>query len=70
MVHSSEVKVSGRTEKRAEAIKTGRVEVRVVLCCLQACSRRYVVLAENIREWKLLRVGEMILEPDHRLLEL
>jgi len=70
MVHSSEVKVSGRIEKRAEAMRTGRVEVRVVLCCLQACSRWNVVSAEKVREWKLLRVGGMILEPDQRLLEL
>ena len=69
MVHSSELKVSGRTENRAEATRTGRVEVRVVLCCLQACSRWNVVSAEKVREWKLLRVGGMILEPDQRLLE-
>lgn len=50
MVHSRELKVSARVEKRAEAMRTGRVEVKVVPCCLHACRRLCVVLAEKVRE--------------------
>lgn len=70
MVHSSEWKVEGMAEKRADAIRTGRVEVRVVLWSLQARSKLRVVLNEKAREMTLLRVGGMILEPDQRLLGL
>ena len=69
-MHSSELNVSGKVEKRAEAMSTGRVEVKVVPCSLQACSRWFVFLAEKVREWKLLRVGGMMLEPDQRLVGL
>ncbi len=56
-------------EKRAEAMRTGRVDVRVVPCNLQACNKCFVVSAVKLREWTLLWVGGMILEPDQRLME-
>lgn len=40
----------GIVVKRAEAMRTGRVEVRVVPCSLQACSRAWVVLAGKVKE--------------------
>ena len=62
--------MSGMEEKSAEAMRTGRVDVRVVPCSLQACNKFCVVPAVNARERKLLRVGGIILDPDQRLVEL
>jgi len=68
MVHSRVSNVGGMVDERAEATRTGSVEVRVVVWALQASRKRPEVVGEKARERKLLLVGGMILEPDQRAL--
>lgn len=54
IVHSRLENVDGISWKTADAIRTVRVEFKVVLLALQAWRKRWVVVAERVKEQKLL----------------
>lgn len=63
MMHFRSGDSRGRRCARTRAVRTGRVDVRVVLWALQVCRKRVVMSCGRTRVWKKLFMGSLMCPP-------
>ena len=63
MMHFRAGDSTGRRCARTRAMRTGRVDVRVVWCALQVCRKRVVRAFGRTRVWKIAFMGRLMEPP-------